>query len=49
MKKLLVGLLSLATLQLSAQTYEYKVDLNNTENDQLSVELKVPTLKQKDL
>jgi len=49
MKKLLVSLLSLATLQLSAQTYEYKVDLNNTANDQLTVELKVPTLKQKDL
>ncbi|CAA6819591.1 MAG: M61 family glycyl aminopeptidase [uncultured Aureispira sp.] len=49
MKKLLVSLLSLATLQLSAQTYEYKVDLNKTTNDQLSVELKVPTLKQKNL
>jgi predicted metalloprotease with PDZ domain len=49
MKKLLVSLLSLATLQLSAQTYEYKVDLNNTANDQLAVELKVPALKQKDL
>jgi predicted metalloprotease with PDZ domain len=49
MKKLLVSLLSLATLHLSAQTYEYKVDLNNTANDQLSVELKVPELKQKDL
>jgi len=49
MKKLLVSLLSLATLQLSAQTYEYKVDLNKTENDQLTVELNVPTLKQKNL
>ncbi|MBL4649861.1 MAG: peptidase M61 [Aureispira sp.] len=49
MKKLLVGLLSLAMLQLSAQTYEYKVDLNNTVDDQLVVELKVPTLKQKNL
>jgi predicted metalloprotease with PDZ domain len=49
MKKLLVSLLSLATLQLSAQTYEYKVDLNNTANDQLEIELKVPTLKQKNL
>jgi len=49
MKKLLVGLLSIATLNLSAQTYEYKVDLNNVVDDELTVELNVPTLNQKEL
>ena len=49
MKKLFVSLLSLATLNLAAQTYEYKVDLNKVEDDQLTVELKVPALNQKEL
>ena len=51
MKKLLLNLLCglFATASLSAQTYEYKVDLNTVENDELTVELKVPALKQKDL
>ena len=49
MKKLFVSLLSLAAMNLAAQTYEYKVDLNKVENDQLTVELKVPELNQKEL
>lgn len=36
-------------MSLAAQTYEYKVDLNKVENDQLMVELKVPELNQKEL
>lgn len=49
MKKLLISLLSLATFSLSAQTYEYKVNLNEVKNDEISIELKVPKLNQKDL
>ncbi len=36
-------------LNLSAQTCEYKVNLNNVEDDELEIELLVPQLKQKDL
>ncbi|BDS15233.1 M61 family metallopeptidase [Aureispira anguillae] len=49
MKKLLVSLLSLATFNLLAQTYEYKVNLNEVKNDKIAVELNVPELKQKTL
>lgn len=49
MKKLLVSLLSLVVFNLSAQTYAYKVDLNKVNNDEITVELKVPQLNQKEL
>ena len=51
MKKIFASLFCgiLAATSLSAQTYEYKVDLNEAKDDILSIELKVPALKQKDL
>lgn len=49
MKALLTGFLGFLALQLQAQTYEYKVDLNQVKDDKIQVELKVPKLKQKDL
>ncbi|MCP4441691.1 MAG: peptidase M61 [Aureispira sp.] len=45
----LVCLLMGSSLMAQEQVYKYKVDVNSVENDELTVELKVPQLNQKEL